>query len=34
MVAFASAAGQAGGADVAAHAGDRVRLLTRTERII
>ena len=32
--AFASAAGQAAGADVAAHAGDRVRLLTRTERII
>jgi uncharacterized protein (TIGR02118 family) len=32
--AFASEAGQAAGADVAAHAADRVRLLTRSERII
>ena len=32
--AFASEAGQAAGADVAKHAGDRVRLLTREERVI
>ena len=32
--AFASEAGQAAGADVAAHAGGRVRLLTRTQRVI
>jgi hypothetical protein len=32
--AFASEAGQAAGADVAAHAADRVRLLARSERII
>ena len=32
--AFASEAGKAAGADVAAHAGDRVRLLTRSERVI
>jgi uncharacterized protein (TIGR02118 family) len=32
--AFASEAGQAAGADVAAHAGGRVRLLTQTKRII
>jgi uncharacterized protein (TIGR02118 family) len=32
--AFASEAGQAAGADVAAHAADRVRLLTSEERII
>ena len=32
--AFASDAGAAAGADVAAHASDRVRLLTREERII
>jgi uncharacterized protein (TIGR02118 family) len=32
--AFASEAGQAAGADVAAHASDRVRLLTSEERII
>ncbi len=32
--AFASEAGKAAGADVAAHAGDRVRLLTHEERII
>ena len=32
--AFASEAGKAAGADVAAHASDRVRLLTRENRII
>ena len=32
--AFASDAGKAAGADVAAHAGDRVRLLTREQRVI
>jgi uncharacterized protein (TIGR02118 family) len=32
--AFASEAGKAAGADVAAHAADRVRLLTSEERII
>lgn len=32
--AFASDAGKAAGADVAAHASDRVRLLTSSERII
>jgi uncharacterized protein (TIGR02118 family) len=32
--AFASEAGKAAGADVAAHASDRVRLLTREERVI
>jgi uncharacterized protein (TIGR02118 family) len=32
--AFASDAGKAAGADVAAHASDRVRLLTSEERII
>ena len=32
--AFASEAGKAAGADVAAHASDRVRLLTSEERII
>ena len=32
--AFASPAGQAAGADVAAHAAGRVRLLTREERVI
>ena len=32
--AFATEAGQAAGADVAAHASDRVRLLTHEERII
>jgi uncharacterized protein (TIGR02118 family) len=32
--AFASEAGKAAGADVAAHAGDRVRLLTQENRII
>ena len=32
--AFATEAGKAAGADVAAHASDRVRLVTREERII
>ena len=32
--AFASEAGKAAGADVAAHASSRVRLVTREERII
>jgi len=32
--AFASEAGQAAGADVAAHASGRVRLLTREQRVI
>jgi uncharacterized protein (TIGR02118 family) len=32
--AFASDAGKAAGADVMAHAGDRVRLLTREQRVI
>jgi uncharacterized protein (TIGR02118 family) len=32
--AFATEAGKAAGADVAAHAADRVRLVTREERIV